>query len=162
MLKTVSRITACEDISLITLKAENPGRDFAPSILTALANAGINVDMISQSAVQGGSIDFSFTLADNSMQEAILLIRKLENGAPRSQCVISSGNCKLSFYGDLMQTTPGVAAAVLSQVSNAGVMPKIITTSTVDISVLVDSHDYHDLCQYIEKITGLTINVVPL
>jgi aspartate kinase len=110
MLQAVSRITACEDITLITLRAESPDRNYVPSILTALARKGINVDMISQSAVQGGSVDFSFTLSDEFMQKAILLIRGLEIGTPHSQCTVTSGNCKLSFYGDLMQTTPGTAA----------------------------------------------------
>jgi aspartate kinase len=51
------------------------------------------------------------------------------------------GNCKIAFYDADMVGTPGVAARVFSILSDAGVQIMLITTSDVDISILVNSHD---------------------
>ena len=67
--------------------------------------------------------------------------------------MLNSGNTKLSVYGEGMKTKPGVAAAVFRAVVSAGATIKMITTSEVDISMLISKFDYqllHDRLHNIE------------
>lgn len=54
---------------------------------------------------------------------------------------MSSGNCKISIFGEEMRGTPGVAAKVFSAVSKVKADIRMITTSEVDISLLVVKAD---------------------
>ena len=50
-------------------------------------------------------------------------------------------NCKISIFGEEMRGTPGVAAKVFSAVSKVKADIRMITTSEVDISLLVVKAD---------------------
>ena len=63
---------------------------------------------------------------------------------------LTAGMTKLNFSDGGMVHTPGVAAGVFSALSAAGVTATMITTSTVDISILIPAHQQEaalGLCQ---------------
>lgn len=144
MSQGITKITYASDVTLITLSSLPCDSRAVAAVLTALADNSINVDMISQTAPQGGTIRLSFTIADSTLADALAVLANLRKENPAISPEILPGNCKLAFYDENMVQTPGVAAKVFSQLSQAGIQIMLITTSEVDISILVSGHDLSD------------------
>ena len=114
---------------------DKPG--VAAQIFTAFADANINVDMIVQNVGDDGMTDISCTLPATEGMRALQLIEQvsLEIGARRVS--FDEQIAKVSLVGAGMKTHPGVAAAMFSALSEAGVNIEMISTSTIRISVVV-------------------------
>ena len=144
MSQGITKIAYASDITLITLSSLPCDSRVVAAVLTALSDSGINVDMISQTAPQGGSIRLSFTISDAALADALAVLAKLRQENPAISPEILPGNCKLAFYDENMVQTPGVAAKVFTLLSQAGIQVMLITTSEVDISILVSGHNLSD------------------
>ena len=142
MAQKITKITYSNDITLITLSSLPSGQAVA-RVLTSFAEAGINVDMISQTAPQGGTVRLSFTISDDALGSALTIRGKL-NGEIRIAPEILPGNVKIAFYDAEMVNTPGVAAKVFSLLSEADIPVMLVTTSDVDISLLVNVHELNE------------------
>lgn len=129
----VTKITSEQDIMMITLTNAQPASSLA-GVLTAFAENGIVVDMICQSAPRAATIDFSFTTSASYFDAAMQTIAALGAGAAP---LISSGYSKLNLFGEEMVTSCGVAARALRALLEAGIEVSLITTSDLDISLLV-------------------------
>ena len=94
--------------------------------------------MISQSAPHGTSIDFSFTASSSDLPLVMKAISaaNLDKDAKASP-LISVGYSKLNLFGEEMVTSCGVAARALNALAIAGIEVLLITTSDLDISLLV-------------------------
>ena len=136
----ITQITYADDITLITLSSLPCDSKAVADVLTAMSDSGVNVDMISQTAPQGGTIRLSFTLSDEALGTALSVLSKLPAVKPE----ILPGNCKIALYDANMVNTPGVAANVFTLLANAGVQVILVTTSEVDISILVSAHSLPD------------------
>lgn len=137
----MTKISYCEQVSLVTLSSLPCDSQAVAQVLTAFADAGINVDMISQTAPQGGFLRLSFTVSDQSLAAALTLLGQLRGQRSELMPEVLPGNAKLSFYDADMVHTPGVAAQVFTLLSMAGIQVMLITTSDVDISILINQHD---------------------
>ena len=106
--------------------------------LQIFADTGVVVDMISQSAPHGTSMDFSFTTASSDLPLVMKAISaaNLDQDAKASP-LISVGYSKLNLFGEEMVTSCGVAARALSALAVAGIEVLLITTSGLDISMVV-------------------------
>ena len=129
----VTKITSEQDIMMITLTNAQPASSLA-DVLTAFAQNGIVVDMICQSAPRAATIDFSFTTSAAYFDAAMQTIAALGAGAAP---LISSGYSKLNLFGEEMVTSCGVAACALRALCEAEIEVSLITTSDLDISLLV-------------------------
>ena len=65
--------------------------------------------------------------------------------------IVSSGNCKISVYDQAMKNTPGIAAKVFAAAAKIETDIRIITTSEVDISLLVTAADFDQTLKEIEN-----------
>lgn len=122
---------AADDSQAMLTAWDVPARPKAiAEIFGTLGEAGILVDMISQTAPRGGVQDVSFTLprADADRARAILSQYGPEAGEP----VV-----KLTIAGQGMERQSGVAARVLDRLADADVGPLMITTSETRIGLLV-------------------------
>ncbi len=129
----VTKITSEPDIMMITLTNAEPAASLA-EVLTAFAENGIVVDMICQSAPRAATIDFSFTTSASYFDAAMQTIAAFRaDAAP----LISSGYSKLNLFGEEMVTSCGVAARALRALRDAEIEVSLITTSDLDISLLV-------------------------
>ncbi len=141
MAQPITHITYCPNIALVTLPAIPGDSRIVADILTAIAESGVNVDMISQTAPQGGTISIAFSISMDAMAQLLPVINSLKPLHPGLKCEITGGMTKINFYDADMVNTPGVAARVFTALSEGGVQVIMITTSTVDISILVQDHD---------------------
>ena len=108
--------------------------------LDIFAETGVVVDMISQSAPHGTTIDFSFTASSSDLPLVMKAISaaNLDKDAKASP-LISVGYSKL--IGEDMVTSCGVAARALNALAMAGIEVLLITTSDLDISLLVHAEN---------------------
>ena len=89
--------------------------------LQIFADTGVVVDMISQSAPHGTSMDFSFTAYSSDLPLVMKAISaaNLDKDAKASP-LISVGYSKLNLFGEEMVTSCGVAARALNALAMAG------------------------------------------
>ncbi|MDD3165698.1 MAG: ACT domain-containing protein [Oscillospiraceae bacterium] len=140
-MKSIANVTYCQNITLVTLPAVPHDSQIISKILTAISQNGVNVDMISQTAPQGGNISLAFSVATDSIGSLLPVINSMKPDYPGLRAEIMNGAAKINFYDESMIHTPGVAAHALSIFSNGGIQVYMITTSAIDISILVMEHD---------------------
>jgi aspartate kinase len=109
-----------------------------------LAEAGINVDMIVQNVSEGGKdgdvTDMTFSCPIDQLQRAeIALNEAKEKGTINFDSMETETEvAKVSVVGIGMRSHAGVAAKMFETLANEGVNIKVIATSEIKISVLID------------------------
>ena len=134
----VSKITSEQNIMLTTFPGAQYSAQSLAEHLKVFADAGIVVDMICQSAPRGSSVDFSFT---TSYENFASVMKAMPAAVKANPPLISGGYSKINLFGEEMVTSCGVAAHALSALADAGVEIALITTSDLDISLLVRQQD---------------------
>jgi aspartate kinase len=118
--------------------ADRPG--VAAAIFGPLAEAGVNVDMIVQNIAEEGRTDITFSLPVDQVARAERALRDAQ-AAGRIQfadLVTDTEVAKVSVVGIGMRSHSGVAARMFSALAAEGINIKVITTSEIKISVLID------------------------
>ena len=134
-------LTFTEDITLVVLDEAPADLCFVASAFEALSVGKINIDMISQSPPKGSSSGLAFTLSDSDLGAALETIAKLREIFPKIKISVSSGNTKLLISGDDMKNNYGIAAEVFNAVAATHADVRMITTSEIDISLLITNPD---------------------
>lgn len=140
-MNAVDKISVTENITLISLNDSPADFKIVAQIFDMLSKAGIDVDMISQNPPQGKTQNLSFTVQDEDLVKVFETASKLRELHPELKLAISSGNTKISVFDEEMRNCPGVAAKLFTAIAKTDAEIRMITTSEVDISVLVYSHD---------------------
>jgi aspartate kinase len=115
----------------------------AARIFRAIADAGINIDMIVQnvSAAATGRTDISFTLPRDDGHQAMTSLRQLQDEVGFDSLLYDDRIGKVSLIGAGMRSHPGVSATFFGALAEAGVNIEMISTSEIRISVVVDRND---------------------
>ena len=136
----VSGIAYSRDEAKMTLisVADRPG--IAAAIFGPLSEAGVNVDMIIQNIAEEGRTDMTFSCPTDQVlrAEKALNDAKSEGEINFSQLIADTNVAKISAVGIGMRSQSGVAAKMFRTLSNEGINIKVIATSEIKISVLVD------------------------
>ena len=122
-------------IALIGLKNE-PGIAF--KIFNLLSKKNINVDIIVQSIGRDDTKDISFTVNQSNLKEAMELLEENKTKLTAQRVEAQEGVAKVSIVGAGMQTNAGVAAGMFEALYGVGVNIRMISTSDIRITVLVD------------------------
>ena len=145
-------ITTTDGITLITMPNVPADIDFVARIFKNIASLEINVDMISLTPPQGSNIDLSFTISDDDLGKLLAYnAERRSKGESSIQPVVSSGNCQISVCDKAMETTPGMAAKVFRAAAKASADIRIITTSEVQITLLVTQADFDAVYEEIKS-----------
>ncbi|TDK49626.1 aspartate kinase [Antarcticimicrobium luteum] len=136
----VNGVAYSRDEAKLTLLsvADRPG--IAATIFTALSEAGVNVDMIVQNISEEGRTDMTFSCPTNEVAraEAALDRIKQDGHLNYAELVADTDVAKVSVVGIGMRSQSGVAAKMFKVLSDEGINIKVITTSEIKISVLID------------------------
>ncbi|OPA81326.1 aspartate kinase [Paenibacillus selenitireducens] len=124
-------------------------------VFTALADAGVNVDIIVQSGVQNGKADFSFTVTLTDTELAVQVINNIRGEVPYDNVTSETNLVKVSIVGAGMVSNPGVAAKMFEVISQQGVSIKMVSTSEIKTSCVVDSEKLHDIIRELHTAYGL-------
>ena len=111
-------------------------------ILSALAKAEINVDMIVANTAHDGQARQSFTMNMSDLGAAQAALKALlpQLGAA-AKLETEAGLAKLSVVGVGMRSNPGVAATVFQTLADAGIQTGMIATSEIRITTTVEAAD---------------------
>lgn len=124
-------------IAVIGLE-DQPGVAF--KLFNHLANHNINVDIILQSVGRDGTKDISFTVAKDDLQEAVATVERHKNTSLKyTKIDVEENVAKVSIVGAGMMSNPGVAAKMFEALYDAGVNIKMISTSEIRVTVLIDA-----------------------
>jgi aspartate kinase len=117
--------------------ADRPG--IAAIIFGALSEAGVNVDMIVQDISEDGRTNMTFSLPIDQIaraEKAVDAIRGTELNF--ENLIVAEDVAKVSVVGIGMRSQSGVAAKMFKVLSDEGINIKVITTSEIKISVLIE------------------------
>lgn len=117
---------------------DKPG--VSATLFRALADGGVNVDMIVQNAAADGRTDISFTVPTEDVGKASAILEEgpiLSLGAS----LVSTNDAvgRVSVIGAGMKSNPGVAATMFETLADNGINIEMISTSAIRISCVVGS-----------------------
>lgn len=153
----VDKITKSEDITLVTINSLPSKASLIADIFEQTARKEINIDMISQTTAQGSNISISFTLDGNDFGKMVEIIKTLKENYSNIKPIISSGNCKVSLFGEKMPEMSGVASRAISTVAKQDTDILMITTSEVDISFLIPDAQKESVISALEQEFKVTL-----
>ena len=118
--------------------ADRPG--IAAAIFGPLAEAGVNVDMIVQNISEEGRTDMTFSCPIDQVKRAQIAMdeAKARDDINFHDLVADTDVAKVSIVGIGMRSHAGVAAKMFATLRDEGVNIKVITTSEIKTSVLID------------------------
>jgi aspartate kinase len=153
--RPASGVALAKDEARITLEnvPDQPGSSHA--LFSRLAASGIAVDMIVQNVGQGGRADISFTVPADDLAEALELSSAVAKQLGASGVSHDAALAKVSVVGVGMEKAEGVAGRMFTALSAAGINVRMITTSEIKISVLVDKGDAQAAVQAVHRAFGL-------
>ena len=122
-------------VSLIGVK-DKPG--VAAAIFKPLSKKSINVDMVVQNiSANGKETDLTFTIKTEDLNKTKKIIQQNKKINYR-KLLFERNVAKISVIGVGMITTPGVTFRMFQTLANKGINIKVISTSEIKISVLID------------------------
>jgi aspartate kinase len=118
--------------------ADRPG--IAALIFTALSDAGVNVDMIVQNISEEGRTDMTFSCPTDQVARAQKAMADIKDSGVLNfhDLIADTDVAKVSVVGIGMRSHTGVAAKMFKVLSDERINIKVITTSEIKISVLID------------------------
>ncbi|KNG94836.1 aspartate kinase [Pseudaestuariivita atlantica] len=138
--RPVSGIAYSRDEAKMTLVsvADRPG--IAAAIFGPLSEAGVNVDMIIQNIAEEGRTDMTFSCPTDQVARAEQAMNAAKEAGDINfhALVADTDVAKVSAVGIGMRSQSGVAATMFKTLSDEGINIKVIATSEIKISVLID------------------------
>jgi len=128
----------------------------AAKIFRAIAGANINIDMIVQSTSRStGRADISFTLPRQDGQAAMAALRTIRDEVGFDSLVFDDRIGKISLIGAGMRSHPGVSADFFGALADSGINIRMISTSEIRISAVVDAADLDSAVTSTHRAFGL-------
>lgn len=127
-----------KDITRLTvfgLKNELTGLS---SIFSALAQNQIDVDIIIQSQTDGNKTNLSFSIKNKDRQAAVNVLESQKEKIGFENIEYEAGLAKVSIVGSGMVSNPGVAAEIFEVLAKENIQIKMVSTSEIKVSVVVD------------------------
>jgi aspartate kinase len=136
----------------ITGLPDEPG--VAAKVVGGIGARNINIDMIIQSYPIEGKADMSFLVKDTDLREALVVCRELAQGLG-GEVSYEEDIARVSVVGKGMVAHEGIAGKMCTAISDKGINVKMITTSEINISVVVDSEDGERALRAVHKAFNL-------
>ncbi len=136
--KIITGISSTSNDSKVTLVGVKDKPGVAASIFKPLSKNFINVDMVVQNiSANGKETDLTFTIKNEDLHKT----KKILNGNKSikfRKLILEKNVSKISIIGVGMITTPGVTFRMFHALAKKRINIKVISTSEIKISVLID------------------------
>lgn len=134
----ISGIAFNKDEAKLTVQGvpDHPG--VAHQILGPVGAANIEVDMIIQNVGADGTTDFTFTVHRNDFERAKSVLDKVAKELGAREVSADDKIVKLSLVGVGMRSHAGIASQMFEILANEGINIRMISTSEIKVSVVVD------------------------
>ena len=139
---------------------DEPG--VAAKIFTTLSDEHISVDTIIQSyaRLHNNTNDIAFTINKTDLPRTMELFDKINDEIKADKIHIDDNIAKVSIVGAGMIDRPGVAATMFDTLANLNINIKMISTSEVKISCLVDADVANDALRALHKAFNLGCDII--
>lgn len=139
--KPVAGVAA--DTSQVRISLSNlpdiPGT--AAKLFGALAKNNISVDMIIQSLANNGTNSIAFTVNSDDLNDSLNILQEFQNELGAGEILIDKDIAKVSIVGAGMVDRPGIAADMFKALAEKNINIKMISTSEIKISCLVEKEN---------------------
>jgi len=134
----ISGIAFNRDEAKLTILGVPDQPGVAHSILGAIGDANIEVDMIIQNVGADSTTDFTFTVHRNDYERALAILNKTAKELAAREVVGDNDIVKISLVGVGMRSHAGIASQMFKVLADEGINIRMISTSEIKISVVVD------------------------
>ncbi len=134
----ISGIAFNRDEAKLTITGVPDLPGVASKILGPIAEANIEVDMIIQNIAGDDTTDFTFTVHRNDLQRALSILRTVREQLGAGKVTGDDDIVKISIVGVGMRSHAGIASAMFKTLADEGINIRMISTSEIKISVVVD------------------------
>ena len=139
--KIVTGISSTQNDSKVSLIGVKDKPGVAASIFKPLSKNLINVDMVVQNiSANGKETDLTFTIKTEDLNKSKKIIQENKTINYR-KLIFEKGVSKISVIGVGMITTPGVTFRMFQTLAKKKINIKVISTSEIKISVLIDKRN---------------------
>ncbi|HHI94881.1 MAG TPA: aspartate kinase [Gammaproteobacteria bacterium] len=134
----ISGIAFNKDEAKLTVQGvpDHPG--VAYQILGPVGEANIEVDMIIQNVGADGTTDFTFTVHRNDFQRTQAVLEQVAKDLGAREVNADDKIVKISLVGVGMRSHAGIASQMFEILANEGINIRMISTSEIKVSVVVD------------------------
>jgi len=142
----ITAVTHSTEEARVTLSGVPDTPGVAGAVFGALADAGVNVDMIIQNepTEDDKAADMSFTVATEDLRDARTALDGLMEAEGIQSITWDEKMGKVSVVGAGMRSNPGVAATVFRTLGDQGINIEMISTSPIKISCVVSAERVAD------------------
>lgn len=145
-----------KDITRLTvfgLKNELTGLS---SIFSVLAKNEIDVDIIIQSQTDGNKTNLSFSIKNKDRQAAVNVLEGQKQTIGFDNIEYEAGLSKVSIVGSGMVSNPGVAAQMFQVLADENIQIKMVSTSEIKVSAVVEEEKMTDAAQVLHEAFNLS------
>lgn len=142
------RVVVCE-------VPDTPGE--AATLFSSLAEKNVSVDMIIQSYARKTSKtnDIAFTISKEDLPKALEVLEEVKRKLRAADVQIDENISKVSIIGAGMIDRPGIASTMFETLANAGINIKMISTSEIKISCLINKEDANAAVKALHEVFSL-------
>ena len=137
----VRRIAFEDSITRVTIYGLPQSLGALSTIFTTLAKNRINVDIIIQSMTAEDTTNLSFSTKSEDTEAALIVLENNKEQLGFDRVETESGLAKVSIVGSGMVSNPGVAAEMFEVMANTGIQVKMVSTSEIKVSTVVNEKE---------------------
>ena len=134
----ISGIAFNRDEAQLTISGVPDQPGVASKILGPVTDANIEIDMIVQNIAEDGCTDFTFTVHRNDYDTALALLQKVSKDLGAKKVKGDNAIVKISLVGVGMRSHAGIANTMFDTLATENINIRMISTSEIKISVVVD------------------------
>ena len=134
----VARDNNCARVAIINV-SDTPGTAF--KVFSLMAKHNVNVDIILQSVGRDDKKSISFTIRQDDAERVGQILKDNAEMLGFEDVSISTKVAKVSIVGAGMASSAGVASKMFEALAMAGINIRMISTSEIKISVLINEED---------------------
>lgn len=108
------------------------------TIFSTLAKNGLNVDIIIQNTTSDDRTSISFSVKTSDLEDTITILEQHKSVLQYDKVESETGLAKVSIVGSGMVSNPGVAAEMFDVLANEGIAIKMVSTSEIKVSTVID------------------------
>ncbi|MGW6384535.1 aspartate kinase [Peribacillus butanolivorans] len=111
------------------------------TIFMTLAKNRINVDIIIQSMTAEDTTNLSFSIKSEDTEAVLNVLENNKDQLAFDRIETEGGLAKVSIVGSGMVSNPGVAAEMFEVMANTGIQVKMVSTSEIKVSTVVNEKE---------------------
>ena len=151
----------CSQVRIVICDVpDKPGN--AAKIFNKMASNNISVDMIIQSyaRLDNNSNDIAFTVNEDDLEKSLTILEEVKKEIGASKIHVDDNIAKVSIVGAGMIDHPGIAATMFDSLAKANINIKMIATSEIKISCLVEKNNSKEAIKALHKAFDLGCDLV--